>query len=134
MIIDATNLITGRVASFAAKKALLGEEVIIINVEKAIISGNKEDVYEKYKWKNELGEPFKGPFFPKTPMKFFKRIIRGMISYKKERGKLALKRIKCYPGNPSNVKGETIENANLVNLKKLKYISVGELCKKLKNA
>ena len=35
MIIDATDLIMGRLASFAAKQALRGEQVEIINVEKA---------------------------------------------------------------------------------------------------
>jgi len=33
MIINADNLIVGRLASFAAKKALMGEEVIIVNSE-----------------------------------------------------------------------------------------------------
>src|SRR3989344_882991 len=99
---------------------------------KAIISGSKEVVVEKYLWRDNLGEPFKVPFMPKIPMKFFKRVIRGMISYKKERGKLAYKRIKCYPGNPKNVKGITLENAKYTKLKKGSYITVGELCKHLK--
>ena len=132
MIIDAKDLVMGRVASFCAKKALLGEEVTIINVEKAVISGSKVNIFEKYKWRNDLGEPFHGPFLPKTPMKFFKRVIRGMLSYKKGRGELALKRIKCYPGNPLNVNGVTLENAKCTKLKRAKYTTVGELCKHLK--
>ena len=132
MIIDAKDSIMGRVAAYAAKQALLGDEVIIINVEKAVISGSKETVVGKYKWRDNLGEPFKGPFMPKIPMKFFKRVIRGMISYKKERGKLAYKRIKCYPGNPMNVKGITLEKAKLTKLKKGSYITVGDLCSAIK--
>ncbi len=38
MIIDANNMILGRLASFAAKKALLGEKIDVINCEKAVIS------------------------------------------------------------------------------------------------
>ena len=133
MIIDAKDSVMGRVATFCAKQALLGEEVIVINVDQAVISGAKEVVFEKYRWRDNLGEPFKGPFMPKTPMKFFKRVIRGMISYKKGRGKEAFKRIKCYPGNPKNVTGISLANANLTKLKKTNYITVGELCKKLKN-
>ena len=49
MIIDATDLIMGRVAALSVKKALLGEDVVIINVEKAVISGTKENVIAKYK-------------------------------------------------------------------------------------
>ena len=132
MIIDAKDLIMGRVATYAAKQALLGQEVIIINVEQAVISGSKENVLAKYLWRDNLGEPFKGPFMPKVPMKFFKRVIRGMISYKKERGRLAFKRIKCYPGNPMNVQGISLEKAKYTKLKKGSYITVGELCKYLK--
>ncbi|MEK6937399.1 MAG: 50S ribosomal protein L13 [Nanoarchaeota archaeon] len=132
MIIDAKDSIMGRVATYAAKQALLGQEVIIINVEKAVISGSKENVIKKYLWRDNLGEPFAGPFMPKIPMKFFKRVIRGMISYKKERGKLAYKRIKCYPGNPKNVQGISLENAKYTKLKKGSYITVEELCKHIK--
>ena len=134
MIIDADGLIMGRVATLCAKTALLGEEVIIINVEKAVISGSKENVLAKYKWKADLGEPFKGPFMSKSPMKFFKRVIRGMLCYKKGRGKEAFKRIKCYPGNPMNVNGVTIEKAKYTKLNKSNYITVGELCKRLKGS
>ena len=132
MIIDAKDLIMGRIASYCAKQALLGNDIIVINVDKAVVSGSKVDVLAKYKWKNDLGEPFKGPFFPKTPMKFFKRVIRGMLSYKKGRGKEAFKRIKCYPGNPSNVNGITFPKLSYTKLNKAKYTTVGDLRKKLK--
>lgn len=132
MIIDATDLIMGRLAAFTAKQAILGNEIIIINVEKAVISGKQDVTFQKYRWRDNLGEPFKGPFMPKTPMLFVKRVIRGMLSYKKERGREAFKRIKCYPGNPKNVNGVTLENAQVTKLKRAKYITVEELCKKLK--
>ena len=41
MIIDATELIVGRFATVAAKKALLGERIDIINCEKAIITSGQ---------------------------------------------------------------------------------------------
>jgi len=44
MIIDATNLIAGRLATFVAKKALLGEEIEIVNSEKAVLTGKKSDL------------------------------------------------------------------------------------------
>ena len=49
MIIDATNLLVGRLATVVAKKALLGGKIDIVNAEKAIISGPKRLVINKYK-------------------------------------------------------------------------------------
>ena len=40
MIINADNLVLGRMAAIAAKQALLGEDVRIVNCEKAIITGD----------------------------------------------------------------------------------------------
>ena len=55
MIIDAKDMIVGRFATVAAKKALLGEKVDIINCESAIITGNKKNLIvaikkEKERW------------------------------------------------------------------------------------
>ena len=49
MILDATNLILGRMATAVAKKALLGEKIDIVNCENAVISGNKYQILERYK-------------------------------------------------------------------------------------
>ena len=40
--IDADNLILGRMATTAAKSALAGENVVIVNCEKAIVTGKKD--------------------------------------------------------------------------------------------
>ena len=48
LIIDATNATFGRLASYAAKQALQGNDIVILNSEKAIISGRKENIIEKY--------------------------------------------------------------------------------------
>ncbi len=135
MIIDATNLILGRLASFAAKKALEGESIIVVNADKAIISGKKEDVMEKYKQRIERGDPLRGPYFPKTPDRLVRRAIRGMLPYKKDRGRKAFKKVMCYMGVPDeykNQKIETIKEANISRLKVSKYISIEELTKQLK--
>ena len=62
MIIDATDLILGRLASFAAKKSLLGETIDIINCENAVVTGNKVLTFDEYKNKIKRG-PCKGPSF-----------------------------------------------------------------------
>jgi len=132
MIIDATNLILGRMATFAAKQALLGEEIKIINCEKTIMSGDKKKILAKYREKMKMGKPQKGPFIPKRADMFIKRTIRGMLPYKQEKGRNAFKRIKCYVDVPEEFKdkkSETVEKANVAKIPNLKYITVEEICK-----
>jgi len=47
--IDASNHILGRLASIIAKKLLEGYRVYVFNVEKAVLSGEKQRVIEGYK-------------------------------------------------------------------------------------
>ena len=104
MIIDGTDLILGRLASFAAKKALLGEEVIIVNSEKVMITGSKKNVLDNYKRKISMGSVRWGPFFPRTSERILRRTIRCMLPYKKDRGRKAYKKIKCFIGVPEKYK------------------------------
>jgi large subunit ribosomal protein L13 len=133
MIIDATNMIAGRIASFAAKQALLGEKVDIINCEKAVISGRKEDVLHKYWYRGrDMGGPVKGPFLSRMPDRFVRRIVRGMIPLDRTRGKEAYKRVMCYIGVPEEFKGKAVEKIKGADAKKLttlKTVSVSEICK-----
>lgn len=134
MIIDATDLILGRLASFAAKKSLLGETIDIVNCENTVITGNKVLAFDEYKKKVRRGIPAHGPFFPRMPDMLVRRTIRGMLPYKRERGKEAFKRIKCYISVPEQLKGkkfETIAEANIAKVPSLSYVTVKEICKKL---
>ena len=131
MIIDANNLILGRMGTYIAKKALLGEKVDIINCENSVISGKRHEIIAHYRKLFKRGIPRKGPFYYKMPNMFVRRTIRGMLPYKKERGKEAYKNIKCYIGIPENLdnqKFETIKNANVEKLPHLKYTKVSEIC------
>lgn len=131
MIIDAKNLILGRLASFIAKKALLGEKIELVNCESAIITGNKKQILNWYKQRAEMGEPFHGPFFPKKPYLLVKRAIRGMLPYKKPHGLTAFKNIRCYNTIPENLKDqkfETVKSANILKFKSLKYVTIKEIC------
>lgn len=130
MIIDATDSILGRVASFAAKKALSGEKVDIINCENAVITGNKKQILRRFKQKKDMGIPLKGPYYPRTPEMIVRRTIRGMLPYKKGRGKKAYEIIKCYAGIPEklkNEKAEIIKNANISKLSNLKYVKIKQI-------
>lgn len=103
IVIDADNALLGRLASYAAKQALLGKNVIIINCSKAVISGNPEFIGAHYRAKRARGgSSLKGPNFPRSPERILKRTIRGMLPHRQARGLAALKRVKCYNEVPAS--------------------------------
>jgi len=136
MIIDAEDMILGRLATFVAKRAILGEKIDIVNCEKAVITGGKKFIFQDYKQRNERGtRPTKGPFTPKMPDRFVRRAIRGMLPYKQEKGEKAFKRIMCYIGIPDDFKDkkiEKIQSCNVSKLGNLKYQYIGSICKSMK--
>lgn len=94
----------GRTASLAAKQALLGKEIIVVNCEKAIITGRRGNIIENYLRRKALGgHSQKGPYIKSAPERIMKRTIRGMLPYKKGRGAEAFKRIKCYNLVPKGI-------------------------------
>lgn len=129
--IDASNLIVGRLASYAAKKALLGEQVKIFNCENAVITGRKKFIIGRYSQRRERGNTSNGPFFSRMPDRFVRRIIRGMVPYKKPKGKEAFQRVMCYMGVPENFKDKkqiTISSSNVSKTRNLRYLSIKEIC------
>lgn len=129
--IDATNAIAGRLATQAAKAALQGKTVNILNAEKAVMSGDPRKIVERYHYRRvEMGQQHKGPFIPRMPDRFLKRIIRGMIP-KRGRGVDAYKRVKCYVGEPEEFKDKKLEKAQYTasSLPTLKYITIQKICK-----
>ena len=101
LLMDAKNKILGRFCSQVAKKALLGEKIVIINAKEAIISGSKRDIHEKYLDKLNIStatNPRRGPFWPRRPDTFMRNVIKKMLPTKKIRGKDALKRVHVYIG------------------------------------
>ena len=136
MIINGENLILGRLGTIAVKKALLGETIDIVNAEKIVIVGKKETIVKNYVEKFNRKTPRKGPFIPRMPDRFVRRAFRGMLHYKKERGKIAFKKIMCHLGVPDNFKNEKIEtfdNINVLNSNNLRYLTIQELCKLMGN-
>lgn len=129
MILNAEDAILGRLASVAAKQALNGEEVIIVNSDKAILSGKPERVYAKFKAKRERGYPTKGPFYPRYSDKIIIRTVRGMLPYKTIRGKSALKRLKVFRNCPEkykDVQKETVKGLKNITCKYMRLIDVSK--------
>jgi len=131
IIIDANHGIFGRLCSFAAKKALQGDEVVIVNSEKAVISGDKKDIIAKYvRLKEKGGSSLKGPKYSRIAYKMLKRGIRGMLpDFRKGQGKEAFSRIRCYNGIPKEFENEKMIKSGKA--KPRKYIELGELAKRI---
>jgi len=129
--INAENLILGRIASYAAKRALLGNTVKILNCEKAVVTGNRANILDKYITRRQMGNTSNGPFLPRMPDRFVRRSIRGMLSYKKPRGRDAFERIMCYVGVPEAFKDKkliTLPEADIAKTRSLRYMGVKEIC------
>ena len=109
IVLDAQEAVVGRLASFAAKKLLQGNKIRIINSKKAIIIGHKEDILEKYLAKRRLGHGAqKGPHYPSKPDMMLRRTIRGMLPWKRTRGKEAYKKLLCFEDAPEQYKDKAI--------------------------
>ncbi len=129
MIIDAENSVLGRLAATAAKQALLGEEIKIINCEKAVITGGKKENIEAFSKLLDIGQPQQGPFVQRRPDLFVRHVVRGMLPRRQIRGREALSRVKCYIGVPPDVseKGSVLKGMKTLKLRKA-LLTVGELC------
>jgi large subunit ribosomal protein L13 len=131
-IIDATDLILGRLATQVAKRALEGETFAIVNAERIVITGKKADILAKQELRQEIGHPTRGPTFPREPDFMVKRSIRGMIPYKSTKGRAAYARIKCYVGVPAEFKDQkmaTLKEAHISVSNAAEYSVIGDVCK-----
>ncbi len=109
LFIDGKDMILGRLASYVAKEALEGKTVIIVNAEKVIISGSKKTVLQDVKRKlgtRTLGALKKSPIHCRRPDTYLRRVIRGMLPWKRARGKEAYRRIRVYMSIPSELTDE----------------------------
>lgn len=131
LIIDGTDLIFGRAASKIAKELLNKQDVILVNAEKMIISGNPKAIVERYRVKRSLktkSSPEKSARWPRIPSKFVKRILRGMLPKKKAKGRDALKRLKVYEGVPSDITETPIVYEDCKAKGISKYVTIGRIC------
>jgi len=134
MIVDATGLVMGRLASVTAKSLLAGEEVNIVNAEKALITGGKNSIFADYGHTRERGHKERGPYFPRRPEMILKRTVRGMLPYKMRRGRDAFSRLRIYVGIPRELKGMPLEQpaaAKMRSESNNRYIELGTLSRRL---
>lgn len=136
IVFDADGAVMGRLAAVAAHEALAGNEVRIVNAEKAVISGSATEIVSKYfrrRLQQDKANPDHSAHWPRRPDLFFKRSIRGMLPWHTARGHAAFHRIIVFYGaGPSELQGLKREKApkNQEALGRAKT-SVGKICASL---
>lgn len=144
-VYNAEDKILGRLASVVAKQLLTakraGEDtrVIIVNAEKAIVSGKRTSVLGDYRKKYELNHARKGPFFPRMPDQILKRTVRGMLPYQKNSsGRAALKSLRVEIGTPTDLSGDALpdgcewgDSSKIERPLPERFVRLGEISKEL---
>ncbi|AFU59317.1 50S ribosomal protein L13p [Candidatus Nitrososphaera gargensis Ga9.2] len=136
VVVDATNCIAGRMCSHVSKLLLQGNRVVIVNAEKAMLSGNHYKTIELYKEHleiNSVTNPIHGPFHPRRPDTILSKMVRGMVPKRKSSGMTAFKRLRVYIGVPEEMKGAKMESFSDSKITKPEsyYISIGEIAKQI---
>ncbi len=128
-VVDGKNAVMGRLASYVAKEVLKGEEIVVVNCDEVIITGNRKNIEEEFEaTRKRVGSTQKGPKISRIPERIVKRAIRGMLPNVRHngRGRKAFKGIRCYAKVPKE-----FENMERIELKhtRNKFINVKDLAK-----
>ena len=82
-VYDAEQMVVGRLGAKVAKAALLGENVIIVNAEKAVITGDPRTLINAWNEKSNIRtsyNPKRGPFHDRRPDKMVQRNVTMVYS------------------------------------------------------
>ena len=131
-IIDGRNAILGRLGSVVAQRIMDGEEIVVINAESIVVTGERDMIFADYKARVDRGDTTKrkGPFYPRRADLLFKRSVRGMIPWTTTSGREAYRRLHVFVGTPkqfADAETEKVEDA----MKKIsgKYTTLGAISK-----
>lgn len=102
-VVDVTGLVLGRAASVIAHRLLQGESIVVVNAEKSLVTGSRENVLGFYRANRARGSVRSGPHYPRYPDRIFRRTVRGMVPHLKTRGKEAMDRLHVFIGVPPTV-------------------------------
>jgi len=132
-VINGDGLILGRMASIVAKRLLEGERIDLVNTEKTVISGKRLQVINERKEFLEVGGRNRGPVHWRQPHMIVRRTIRGMLPYRKARGREAFKRLRVHIGVPEELEGAEAEGLTEAQSTRLgqRFITVGELAESI---
>jgi len=132
-VVNADGLILGRMASKIAKRLLNGEEIVIVNAEKAILSGRKKSKVIEAKVFLEVGGVNRGPYHYRRPDRIVRKTVKGMLPIRQPKGKQAYRRLRAFIGTPDEFKNQKLETVTEAQAKKLTcpYFTVGEFAKEI---
>lgn len=138
VVIDAENAVVGRLASIVAKLLKLGFKVHVVNVEKAVFTGDKNTVVASYKLLLRV-KTHKNPYRhsihrPRHPVNIFKRAVRNMLPKHNWLGVQLLKKVKAYIGVPPDLRSKQmlkILDCDAVFLGRRKVVSVADVAKEM---
>lgn len=112
IVIDAENAVLGRLASLTARLVRLGYTVHVVNIEKAVVTGDKNMVVQSYKLLLNV-KTHKNPYRhsmkrPRNPILIFKKAVRNMLPKESWLGVQLLKKVKAYIGVPEEFRSRTL--------------------------
>lgn len=139
IVVDADKQKLGRMASKIAKLLLSGVEVVVVNADKAIVTGSRKAILEKYlklmRRRQFTSHKVIKVWYPRKPDKIVWYTIARMLPRKKPRGREALRRLKVYASIP-----EQFQNVEKIRFKEadlgdgvsksgrvIRYMSIEEL-------
>jgi large subunit ribosomal protein L13Ae len=106
IVIDATGHILGCLTCFVAKQLLENVKVTVVCAENVIAPHTMKEMEKKYQGflnKRCATNPRRGPFHPRLPSTYLRRIVRSMIPYKKYKGRIAMQRLVIHDGIPQEL-------------------------------
>jgi large subunit ribosomal protein L13 len=133
-VIDGKGLTHGRLASDVAERTMNGEEIVVVNAESIIITGERDMIFKHYKEKVDRGDTTKrkGPFYPRRADLLFKRCVRGMIPWTTTSGREAYRRLHVFVGVPKQFADVQMERPECaVRAITGKYTTLGAISKYL---
>jgi len=135
IVVDATNHIAGRLSSHVAKLLIQGNRVTLVNCEKIMYSGTRDNLINEYKAFLEINSiinPKHGPVHYRRPDTIISKMIRGMLPFEgKPSGIAAFKRLRAYIGSPKELKSlEKIQfEKALIRKESSNYTTMAALCR-----
>ncbi|NUN11367.1 50S ribosomal protein L13 [Candidatus Micrarchaeota archaeon] len=132
-VYDADGVIAGRLAAQIVKDLKKNEDVVVVNVEKAVISGPLTRTVKVYADKRNMtnkSNPEHAKKFPRRPDFFFKKIVSGMLPKTSRRDDL-LKKLKAYVGVPKEYEGQGKNELKKKEALRIRHASILEITQKL---
>ena len=132
VVIDAKGAVVGRLGARIAKLLLAGQQVEIINADSAVMVGTLSVAREKYlsrRHQKNKRTPEDSPVWPRRPHLLLRRMLRGMLPHKSQRGRDAYARLRVSSGATEGAKTLKITEAS--SEAKHGMFTLAELCKEL---